>query len=172
MTKITCQAPLEASNDPADNASVVVVTLPDAASKQLSSKGMVMVKGTINGVPFQLPLEPNGKGSHWFRVQASLLKKIGALPGDTVALAFETTKDWPEPKVPAAFQRVLDSDPTAKAVWDDITPMARWDWLRWIRAARQEETRAKHLEVARSKLHNGMRRPCCFNRTACTLTDA
>src|SRR5437667_415937 len=35
--------------------------------------------------------------------------------------------------------------------------MARWDWIRWIRAVKSPETRQKHIEVALDKL-----RACFF----------
>ncbi|KKU82000.1 MAG: hypothetical protein UY09_C0025G0017 [Parcubacteria group bacterium GW2011_GWA2_47_8] len=45
-----------------------VLMLPKSASAKLPSRGMTMVEGTINGFRFQAALEPDGKGSHWFRV--------------------------------------------------------------------------------------------------------
>jgi len=36
-----------------------------------------MVKGTINNFPFQTELEPDGKGSHWFRIDENLSKSAG-----------------------------------------------------------------------------------------------
>jgi len=98
-------------------------------------------------------------------------KAIGAGAGDTVKLEIESTKDWPEPKVPADIQKALAADSQAHALWTKITPMARWDWIRWIRATLQPETRNRRIEVALSKLKHGERRPCCFNRTACTVAE-
>jgi hypothetical protein len=48
-----------------------LLRLPASASVQLPSRGMTMVQGTINGARFHAPLEPDGKGSHWFRVDES-----------------------------------------------------------------------------------------------------
>jgi hypothetical protein len=83
-------------------------------------------------------------------------------------MAVEPSKEWPEPKVPADLNKALAADPQANALWKNITPMARWDWLRWIRATNNEETRSRRIEVALSKLRAGERRPCCFNRNLCT----
>ena len=44
-----------------------LLRLPKSASAKLPSRGMTMVGGTINGFRFQAALEPDGKGSHWFR---------------------------------------------------------------------------------------------------------
>jgi hypothetical protein len=59
-----------------------------------------MVKGTIKGFRFQSALEPDGRGSHWFRVDETMRKATGVDEGDTVTLAIEPTKEWLEPKVP------------------------------------------------------------------------
>ena len=127
-----------------------------------------MVKGTINGFRFKTALEPDGKGSHWFSVDKAMSEAIRANAGDFVMLAIESTKEWPEPKVPADIAKALAADPRASTQWADITPMARWEWIRWIRATNRMETRKRRIEVARSKLRAGERRPCCFNSNMCT----
>lgn len=145
-----------------------ILRLPQDASAQLPSRGLVMVKGTINGLEFQTALEPDGTGSHWFEVGKTLREAIGAKVGDTVTLAIESTNEWPEPKVPADITSALAADPQARTLWLDVTPMARWEWIRWIRATNRLETRQRRIEVARSKLKAGGRRPCCFNSSMCT----
>lgn len=144
------------------------------ASAQLPSRGMTMVAGTVNNVPFKAVLEPDGKygpglkPSHWFGPTQQLLNDAHASAGDTVKVELEPTKDWIEPEVPDDLKKALSKSPKAEALWRDITPMARWDWIRWIRAVKTPETRQKHIEVALDKLNKGMRRPCCFNRSLCS----
>ncbi len=145
-----------------------ILRLPASASAKLPSRGMTLVEGTINGFRSQIVLEPDGQGSHWFRVDAGLREAAGIDAGATVTMAVEPSKEWPEPKVPADLKKALASDPQANALWVKITPMARWDWLRWIRATNNQETRSRRIEVALSKLKAGERRPCCFNRNLCT----
>ncbi len=145
-----------------------ILRLPPAASVKLPSRGQTMVEGTINGFPFQTPLEPDGKRSHWFRVDDALLGSAHAGTGDTVTLAIEPMKDWPDPDVPADLERALAATPRANAVYRSVTPMARWEWIRWIRATNRQETRQRRIEVAISKLESGERRPCCWNRNLCT----
>jgi hypothetical protein len=145
-----------------------IVRLPKCASALLPTRAMTMVEGTINGAPFQAPLEPDGKGSHWFRVDDTLREAAGADPGETVTLEIAPAQDWPAPEVPADLQTALAAAPQAHALWMKITPHAQWDWIRWIRATNQADTRRRRIEVACSKLTAGMRRPCCFNRNLCT----
>jgi Bacteriocin-protection, YdeI or OmpD-Associated/Domain of unknown function (DUF1905) len=151
-----------------------ILRLPEHASAKLPSRGMTMVSGTLNGVPFKTVLEPDGKygpgqhPSHWFRVDTTVLDAAQAAAGDRVDVTIEPTKEWIEPEVPEDFRQALATSPTAAAMWNELTPLARWDWIRWIRAVKTAETRHKHIAVALDKLHNGSRRPCCFNRNLCS----
>jgi hypothetical protein len=172
MATIRFEAKLFRPDATANLGSATLLTLPKDASAQLPSRGMTVVEGTLNGFPFQAALEPDGQGSHWFRVHKTLCEAAGADVGDTVTLAIEPVKECPEPKVPADLENALAANPEAHTLWMAITPLARWDWIRWIGAAKQQETRKRRIEVACSKLKAGKRRPCCFDRNQCTLTDA
>lgn len=151
-----------------------ILLLPVDASKKLPSRGMIMVAGTLNKVPFKTLLEPDGsygegkEPSHWFRPDQKLLDKAKAKAGDIVDVSLEPTKEWIEPQIPTDMKKALGSSSKARALWDDTTPLAHWDWVRWVRAVKTEETRKKHLEVMLDKLNKGMRRPCCFNRNMCS----
>lgn len=145
-----------------------IILLPESSSAKLPSRGMTMVRGTINDTNFKAVLEPDGKGNHWFKIDESLQKEANAKASDTVALEIETTKEWIEPEVPEDLKSALKTSAKAQELWDDITPNARWDWIRWIRATKQPETRKRRIVVACSKLKAGMRRPCCFNRNLCS----
>src|SRR5829696_9220570 len=91
-----------------------LLRLPRSASAQLPSRGMTMVEGTINGFCFQAALEPDGKGSHWLRVNETMRAAAGADAGATVWLAIEPTTEWPEPQVPADLASALAADPQAQ----------------------------------------------------------
>jgi Domain of unknown function (DUF1905)/Bacteriocin-protection, YdeI or OmpD-Associated len=149
-----------------------VLRLPEAASKDLSSRGQVAVHGTINGTGFQVVLEPDGKFGHWMRVDDTLQHAAGISAGDTVRLGIEVTRDWPEPGVPQDLAAALAAAPLEiQVLWNEITPMARWEWVRWVNATKNPDTRRRRVEVSISKMTSGKRRPCCFNLSACTDPD-
>ncbi len=151
-----------------------ILRLPEDASSKLPTRGMIMVTGSLNNIPFKTLLEPDGKygndlrPSHWFKPDEKLLSEAKVAAGDIVEVLLEPTKDWIEPEVPKDVQAALSSSAKAQDLWNDITPLARWDWIRWIRAVKTPETRQKHLIVMLDKLNKGMRRPCCFNRNLCS----
>jgi uncharacterized protein YdeI (YjbR/CyaY-like superfamily) len=65
-------------------------------------------------------------------------------------------------EVPDDLRDVFLSDPAALAKWEDITPLARNEWICWIESVKRPETRRQHIERARNDLKNGKRRPCCW----------
>ena len=149
-----------------------VLRLPETASKELPSRGQVAVHGTINGAGFQTVLEPDGESGHWMRVDDALQRAAGISAGDTAALGIEVTRDWPEPGVPQDLAAALAAAPQQiQNMWHEITPMARWEWVRWVNATKNPDTRGRRVDVSISKMNSGKRRPCCFNLSACTDPD-
>lgn len=65
-------------------------------------------------------------------------------------------------KVPEDLYEALTSDPKALVAWEDLTPLARNEWICWTISVKRPETRKKHVERVRTELKEGMRRPCCW----------
>jgi hypothetical protein len=139
--------------------------LPKNASAKLPSRGMTAIEGTINGIPFQATLEPDGQKSHWLKVDRKLSKSAGADTGDVATLEITPAGKDTEPEVPIDLRKALAADPKARALWSDITPNARRDWIHWITSPKQPETRARRIKNACSMLTAGKRRVCCFDRS-------
>jgi len=146
-----------------------ILRLPEAATAKLPSRGQVAVHGTINGHELRTVLEPDGYGGHWMQVDSVLQNVLGIGAGDKATLELAVTKEWPEPEVPEDFAQALSMAPQrVREKWNDITPMARWEWIRWVNETRNPDTRAVRIEKTVSKLNGQHRRPCCFNLAACT----
>jgi len=146
-----------------------ILRLPQNASEQLPSRGQVAVQGTINGHPFQTVLEPDGTFGHWISLDRTLQRAASLGVGDSATLELELLKDWPEPKVPNDLGAALASaPPEIRDLWHEITPMARWEWVRWVNATANPDTRSRRVDVTISKMESGKRRPCCFNLSSCT----
>jgi Bacteriocin-protection, YdeI or OmpD-Associated/Domain of unknown function (DUF1905) len=146
-----------------------VLRVPEKSSEKLPSRGQVAAQGTIDGRVFRTVLEPDGCGGHWIRVDEELQRATDLGAGDTARLEIEPTKDWPEPHVPQDLKTALAAAPQKiQDLWEEITPMARWEWVRWVNATKNPDTRKRRVEVTISKMNSGKRRPCCFNLAACT----
>jgi hypothetical protein len=146
-----------------------VLRLPEKASAKLPSRGQVAVKGTIDGHRFQTVLEPDGNFGHWMKIDRKLKASAALSAGETATLEIESVKEWPEPSVPEDLKTALAAAPQKiQDLWKEITPMARWEWVRWVNATPNPDTRKRRVEVSISKMKGGKRRPCCFNLAACT----
>jgi hypothetical protein len=169
MTKTTIRFKAKllrpAESDPESIRGWTFLILPKNASAKLPSRGVTPIEGTINGVPFQALLEPDGQKSHWLKVEQKLSKSAGAKAGDVVTLEIAPAAKEPESQVPTDLKKALVTAPKAKKLWSDITPNARRDWIHWITSAKQPETRARRIKNACSMLAVGKRRVCCFDRS-------
>ena len=140
--------------------------LPKNASAKLPSRGMAAIEGTINGFAFHATLEPDGQKSHWLKVDRKLSKAARAKAGDVVTLEIAPAAEEPEPAIPPDMRKALGAAaPKARALWSDITTIARRDWIHWITSAKHLETRARRIKNACSMLAAGKRRVCCFDRS-------
>ncbi|HLW83312.1 MAG TPA: YdeI/OmpD-associated family protein [Candidatus Acidoferrales bacterium] len=143
-----------------EKSGTLTVSLPKSA--KLPSRGITMVEGMINSIPFRIALEPNGKGTYCLRVNKTMREAAGADAGDTVTVEITRIGEEPEMRAPVDLRKALAADPVAQAGWADITPMARRDWIFSITSAKQPETRRRRIEKACDMLACGKRRLCCF----------
>ena len=65
-------------------------------------------------------------------------------------------------KTPDDFKAAIQANKVATKLWQDITPLARNEWICWVTDGKLAETRVKRIRVGISKMNGGMRRPCCW----------
>lgn len=64
--------------------------------------------------------------------------------------------------MPADLKKALLVDSAALAKWEDLTPLARNEWICWVTYVKKAETRHEHVNRVVSELKEGMRQPCCW----------
>ena len=94
--------------------SSTLLTLPRNASTKLPSRGLTMVEGTINAIPFRAALEPNGKGSHRLKVSKAMCHAAGADAGDAVTVEITRAGEETETRVPMDLRKALAAAPPAQ----------------------------------------------------------
>lgn len=65
-------------------------------------------------------------------------------------------------KVPSDFKKVIVSSEAVHQTWEDISVLARNEWICWIISAKKDETRIGRINRAYENLKAGKRRPCCW----------
>lgn len=84
-----------------------------------------------------------------------MIKKT--IPPDTKNISGGTVHSVPED-----VREALVFDPKALEIWEDLTPLARNEWICWAISVKKKETRKQHVERVCTELKEGMRRPCCW----------
>ena len=64
--------------------------------------------------------------------------------------------------LPSDLKQALLKDRVALKKWEDITPLARSEWICWTISVKKQETRTDHVRRVVLELKEGMRRPCCW----------
>jgi hypothetical protein len=136
-----------------------VLIIPDAVGRQLD--GMESAEGTINGHPFRASLSHTDAGRRAFHVNRAMLRGAAAAVGDTVQVAIL----GPEPTlvVPPDLRAAIAASGAATALWKELSDLAQRDYVRWVEATKNPETRMRRVERAVEQLAEGKRRPCCVN---------
>jgi uncharacterized protein YdeI (YjbR/CyaY-like superfamily) len=65
-------------------------------------------------------------------------------------------------RLPKDLRNMLEKNPQVFKIWEDITPLARNEWICWTTSVKKAETREKHVVEAKDKLLQGNKRPCCW----------
>ena len=65
-------------------------------------------------------------------------------------------------ELPEDLREALLANATALDAWNDITPLARNEFICWVEDAKQQTTRERRIRRTREELEDGMRRPCCW----------
>ncbi len=64
--------------------------------------------------------------------------------------------------MPADLRNAIASRTTAALAWNDITPLARNEFICWVEIAKAIETRERRISRTTEEIDEGKRRPCCW----------
>ena len=65
-------------------------------------------------------------------------------------------------KLPQDLQNTLLSSKKTRLAWEDISPLAKNEWICWVEDAKKSETRVRRISRTKDQLLEGKRRPCCW----------
>jgi hypothetical protein len=64
--------------------------------------------------------------------------------------------------LPKDLVRALTMTKEIAALWDDLTPISRNEFICWVEDAKQEKTRKRRIRRTTEELLEGKKRPCCW----------
>lgn len=139
----------------------LVLRFDQESSQKLPSRGQVAVSLVDSNQ--SVVVEPDGRRGHWLPAE-----QLGLELGQRPILHVTIAEQWPEVTLPEDLAGALEDASDLQDTWEGLTPMARWEWARWVKSTKNAATRQRRVEVSISKLRDGKRRPCCFDLSSCT----
>jgi len=121
-------------------------------------KGRIPVKATFDGEPYRGSLVRMGGDCHRLGILKDLRAKIGKGEGDTVKVVLELDTEERKVEVPEDFQKALNKNKTAKAVFEKFAFSHKKEYVRWIEEAKKAETRTARIEKAIEMISEGKKR--------------
>ena len=65
-------------------------------------------------------------------------------------------------QLPSDLVEALTATKEITALWENLTPIARNEFICWVEDAKQEKTRVRRIRRAIEELLEGQKRPCCW----------
>lgn len=65
-------------------------------------------------------------------------------------------------RLPKDLKSALLKNKATISKWEDITPLARNEWICWTISPKLQSTRDEHVKRVINELNEGIRRPCCW----------
>lgn len=65
-------------------------------------------------------------------------------------------------KIPKDLAKTLTESPKLTEKWEELTPLARNEWICYVTIVKKPETRSEHLLRLKEDLLKGKKRPCCW----------
>ena len=82
--------------------------------------------------------------------------------GDVVTVSKSMIAGGVVHELPQDLRDALIADAEALERWEQITPLARNEWICWVEHAKRAETRMTRIARTREELKAGKKRPCCW----------
>ena len=65
-------------------------------------------------------------------------------------------------ELPPDLVSALTKTKEITSLWENLTPIARNEFICWVEDAKQEKTRTRRINRAIEELLEGQKRPCCW----------
>ena len=119
------------------------VRMPFSAAEEFGVKGQVPVKGTINGVPYENFLLPQGEGVHILVIKKEIRDQAGVTAGDVAEVTLERDSAPRQVEVPEELTAALRASSGAQEVFDKMGYSHRKAYCDHIAEAKRAETRQR-----------------------------
>jgi uncharacterized protein YdeI (YjbR/CyaY-like superfamily) len=126
----------------------VIIHVPLDVEKIWGARGMLKVKGEINGFAFRTSLFPTGKGSHTLLINKRMQAGAKALVGSTAQFRLGPDTEKRTVTVPPELKRGLNEDRSLRRWFEKLNySTQKWiaDWITNVKSAAARVRRAEQV---------------------------
>lgn len=131
------------------------ITFPYSVEEEYGTKGLVRIKGLLNGVPMNRSLIPNGDGTHYMMLSQPLCKKAKLALGQTAQVELQHDDAPREARVPEELEAAFELEPEARKTYHLISPGMQRNICAYIDEAKRPETRTQRALMMLDRLLTG-----------------
>ena len=117
--------------------------IPFSVVEEFGVRGQVAVKGTVNDVPYENFLLPQGEGVHILVVKKEIRDQAGVTAGDVVQVTLEQEMGPRKVEAPEELAEALQSSTGAQEVFDKLGYSHRKAYCDHVGQAKRAETRER-----------------------------
>jgi uncharacterized protein YdeI (YjbR/CyaY-like superfamily) len=140
----------------ASNLGWVIIRIPFEVSKIWGTRGMLKVKGEINGFAFRTSLFPTGEGSHYLLVNKRMQAGANAVAGDAAQFRLEADTEKRVASIPAELRRILNEDRAFRR-WFDQLNYSTHKWIcDWVTSVKSPDARIRRSKQVAEQLLSTM----------------
>lgn len=65
-------------------------------------------------------------------------------------------------RIPKELKSLLLSNKQLLLKWNNLTPIARNEWICWVTIVKKQDTKMNHLKRLEEEIMKDVKRPCCW----------
>lgn len=142
------------------------VRIPFSVAQEFGVQGQLPVKGTINGVPYENSLLPQGEGVHILVIKKEIRDRAGVTDGDVAEVLLERVSGSRQVEVPPELVKALANCPAAESLFEGLAYSHRKAYCDHVAQAKRADTRVRRarkcvellVEAADGDFRPGFRR--------------
>jgi uncharacterized protein YdeI (YjbR/CyaY-like superfamily) len=133
-----------------------IARIPFDAGKVWGSKGMLKVRGEINGFQFRTSLFPTGEGRHILLVNKQMQKGAGVGLGGVAAFRLEPDTEERVVSVPDELAEALSEDRALRKWYDRLNYSTRNEISKWVAGVKSTAARRRRAAQITERLFSTM----------------
>ncbi len=142
-----------------DGKDVGYLWLPFSVPEVFGIRGMMRVRGTINGIPYRSSIMSAGDDRHCMGLTREFRREAGLAFGQRLMVTMERDTAERTVEVPEELALFLDREPRAREFFESLSFTNRKEYVAWVSGAKKEETRRRRLEKVIPMLLDGVKHP-------------